>query len=94
MKFPLRFWGPGMSLVTVAFTTSFFGFSESAFSDPPGAVEFAEVDALPAAQDQLAALDDYRGAVADEGGFEVAVGVALIVLVVGFGFGDELVELL
>jgi uncharacterized delta-60 repeat protein len=30
-----------MSLVTVAFTTSFFGFSESAFSDPPGSVEFA-----------------------------------------------------
>jgi hypothetical protein len=55
----------------------------------PWAVEFAELDSLPGAEHELAAFDQDRDAVADEGGFHVAVAVAFAVLIVGFAVGDE-----
>src|SRR5438067_12110655 len=45
----------------------------------PGAVEFAEVDALPAAQHQLAALHEDRRTGTDQAGLDVRVAVALTV---------------
>ena len=52
-------------------------------------VEFAELDALPGAEDQFAAVDQQRDAVADQRGFDVAVAVAFGVLVIGFLLGDQ-----
>src|SRR5687767_1661174 len=58
-----------------------------------GAVEFAELDALPGAEDELPALDQHGDAVADERSLDVAVAVAFPVLVVGLVLGDQGLEL-
>jgi hypothetical protein len=44
------------------------------------AVEFAELNALPATEGEAAVIDDDGDAVADEGGFGVAVAVSFAVL--------------
>ena len=54
-----------------------------------GAVELAEVDALPGAEEEFAFVDDDGNGGAGEDGFEVGAGVAFGVFVEGFGFGDE-----
>src|SRR5258706_15743717 len=48
------------------------------------AVELAELDSLPGAQYEFSVLDHHCDAVADEGGFHVAVAVAFAVLVIAF----------
>ena len=53
------------------------------------AVELAEVDALPGAEEEFALVDDEGDGRACEDGFEVGVGVAFGVLVEGFALGDE-----
>src|SRR5438067_12603280 len=45
----------------------------------PGAVEFAKEDALPAAENQLAALHEDRRTGTDQAGLDVRVAVALAV---------------
>ncbi len=59
----------------------------------PGAVEFAEEDALPGAEEQAGALNENRHRASHERGLDVGVSIALGVAVLGVGPGDELIQI-
>ncbi len=59
-----------------------------------GAVELAEVDALPGSEEEFSVVDDEGEGGSCEDGFEVTVTVAFGVLIEGFFFGDEGFEFL
>jgi len=54
-----------------------------------GAVELAEVDALPGAEEEFAFVDDEGDRGTGEDGFEMAITVAFGVEIEGFALGDE-----
>src|SRR4051812_12638963 len=59
-----------------------------------GAVVLAEVDSLPSAEDELAVVNDHGDGGAGEDGFDVGVGIAFGVVVIGFALWDQFGEFL
>src|SRR5690349_15902370 len=60
----------------------------------PWAVEFAEIDALPLAENQFHVVHHHQGAVSNERCFDVAIRVAFGVAIVGFIFRNQRLQLL